>query len=494
MRTKLWRQLLSFPAMLITVLFASPFFASQDVRRGGPVMRDPDIWWHLRNAQVLVSTHHFVRADLYSFTVPGQPWINTEWLSEIVYYAGFRLFGERGLFLVMLAAIELFAAGMLLRCYLRSREIGAAFVATWVAVLLAVVNFGLRTVLFGWLCFLAELLVLDAFRRKRDFLWLLVPLFALWVNVHGSWSVGFVFFVLFLASGLAGGTWGSIEAVRWTPNELRKLIMVGATSVAAFFVNPYGWRAVVYPVDLLLHQKLNMAVASEWRSVSFQETSGVLVFLMGAAMLMLTLWRQRTWALHELLFALVAVYAGLAHQRLLLLTGIVICPMLAAELSGLLFAPYDASKDNKQALNAVIMAGLVAFVLLHIPSSAELRTAETEQLPVNALPELVGQCSHEHVFNQFGWGGYLIWNAREIPTFIDSRTDIFEYHGVLADYLKATNLDDSPGILDRYGIGCVLMGRDSVLAYQLKNEPGWHMQYQDEVAALFVRGTAGANH
>ena len=85
-------------------------------------MRDPDIWWHLRNAEVLVFTHHFIRQDLYSFTTYQQPWINPEWLAELPYYLGFRLFAERGVFLVMLGAVELFVAGMLLRCYRRSGD------------------------------------------------------------------------------------------------------------------------------------------------------------------------------------------------------------------------------------------------------------------------------------------------------------------------------------------------------------------------------------
>jgi len=41
-------------------------------------MRDPDIWWHLRNAQTLLTTHHFIRQDTYSFTTFGQSWINPE--------------------------------------------------------------------------------------------------------------------------------------------------------------------------------------------------------------------------------------------------------------------------------------------------------------------------------------------------------------------------------------------------------------------------------
>ena len=66
MRSSLWKQLVSFPAMLVSILFVSPFFASLDVQQGGPVMRDPDLWWHLRDAQTLLSTHHFIRSDLFS--------------------------------------------------------------------------------------------------------------------------------------------------------------------------------------------------------------------------------------------------------------------------------------------------------------------------------------------------------------------------------------------------------------------------------------------
>jgi len=53
------------------VLFMSPFFASPDVLHGGPVLGDPDIWWHLRKAEALFSTHQFIHRDLHSFTSYG---------------------------------------------------------------------------------------------------------------------------------------------------------------------------------------------------------------------------------------------------------------------------------------------------------------------------------------------------------------------------------------------------------------------------------------
>jgi asparagine N-glycosylation enzyme membrane subunit Stt3 len=493
MRSSFWQRLVSFPAMLVSILFVSPFFASLDVQQGGPVMRDPDIWWHLRDAQILLTTHQFIRRDMYSFTTLGQSWINPEWLAEIPYYLAFRIFAERGIFLMMLLAVDLIIAGVLLLCYRRSGHITASWLATWIAVLLAAINIGPRTILFGWLCFLAEMLLLEAFRRGGDRLWLLVPLFALWINLHGTWLIGYAFFIIYLASGLVAGAWGSIESSRWTPQQWRKLMEVGTASAAALFVNPYGWRLVIYPFDLIFHQQLNVAVIDEWHSVDFQSFYGTLIFLIAAGIMLFTLAQRRSWQLYDVLFALLAFYAALTHKRFLFLAGMIVCPMLSIELGSHVFSPYDPRKD-KRWLNVAFMAAFFLFGIDHVPSSSSLRAAETRYFPSAALPALNSRCMNQHVLNRYEWGGYLIWNAREIPVFLDSRTDIFDHHGVLLDYLKATQLDNSFAILDRYRIGCVLLNTDSALVYLLQHSPGWKVQYQDAMTALMVRIAADDNN
>jgi hypothetical protein len=492
MRSSFWQRLVSFPAMLVSILFVSPFFASLDVQQGGPVMRDPDLWWHLRNAQVLLTTHHFIRHDIYSFTTFDQPWINPEWLAEIPFYLAYRAFAERGIFLVMLLAVDLIIAGILLLCYRRSHLISASWLATWIAVLLAAINIGPRTILFAWLCFLSEMLLLESFRRDRDHLWLLVPLFALWINLHGTWLIGLAFFALYLVSGLVEGSWGSIEATRWTPQQLRKLIAVGIACVAALFLNPYGWKLVVYPFDLIFRQQLNVAAVDEWRSIDFQSFYGTLVFLLVAGLVLFTLAQRRIWQLSDVLFALLAFYAALTHRRFLFLAGIIVCPMLAVELDTHVFSAYNPKKD-KPWLNVIFITAFYFFGISHIPSSASLNAAEAHYFPTDALPDLRSYCTNQHVLNRYEWGGYLIWNARDIPVFVDSRTDIFEHHGVFLDYLKATNLNDSLAILDRYRIGCVLLNSDAELVYLLRHSSGWKIQYEDSRTALIVRTTAAGD-
>src|SRR3954454_10727014 len=96
----------SFLAVLTLVLIGIQFiFAMYH-----PDLNDPDIWWHMRNAQYLFQHHQFPRTDMYSFTLAGHAWISHEWLPEIPYYISYRLFGLVGLkslTFVMLAAISL---------------------------------------------------------------------------------------------------------------------------------------------------------------------------------------------------------------------------------------------------------------------------------------------------------------------------------------------------------------------------------------------------
>ncbi len=105
--------------MVVVVLFAL-------VRQG---MNDPDIWWHLRNAQYLFSTHHLPRVDMFSFTVTGTPWLDHEWLSEIPYYLVYRAFGLRGVFCLYLLTVELILLGI----YYFSTRYSGNVKASWVA-------------------------------------------------------------------------------------------------------------------------------------------------------------------------------------------------------------------------------------------------------------------------------------------------------------------------------------------------------------------------
>lgn len=473
-----------FPVVLTAALVTSVFLVLTGPQLGHRILSDPDIWWHLRNGEYLVETGHFLRHDLYSFTTYGRSWINPEWVSELPYYFAWRYFGERGLFFVLIAATEVIVLGIFYLSYLRTGNIKSAFLASWVAILLASVSFGPRTVLLGWICLLIECIVLWKFREGRNLIWLLPPLFAVWINAHGSWLIGIVFLLIYIASGCVQGSWGSIFAIRWTRGQLRKLSAMTLLSVAALFLNPYGWRLVAYPFEYAFRLKLNLGITEEWQSLNFHSGRGKFTLLTFALIPLLNLLRRRRWLLTEVLFAALAIYSAVTYIRFLVLAAVILCPFMASDL--FFVRPYRKDRDRPFA-NALVILGLAMMVWLRFPSQTQLQDSAAQNYPSRARAYLAGFHPQGRVLNDYNWGGYLIWNTRQIPVFIDSRVDIFEQQGILADYVAATNLTNTLSVLDRHAIRYVLFPKTAAIVYLLEQLPAWKTDYDDGSTILLER-------
>src|ERR1700687_4056168 len=55
-----------------------------------------DVWWHLGVGQYSVVHHHIPTIDVFSWTVRGAPWVNTEWLYEVILYGCVSAMGLAG--------------------------------------------------------------------------------------------------------------------------------------------------------------------------------------------------------------------------------------------------------------------------------------------------------------------------------------------------------------------------------------------------------------
>lgn len=485
------RRLCGFPVLLAVLLAGFVFLVLPKSNA------DPDLGWHLRNAQYQLQHHKFLRQDVYSFTVRGKPWMDDEWLGELPFYMAWRLLGPQGIFLLTYLLI----AGILLSIFalaiMRSGNVKASFLCSFAAVFLASVSFGPRTLLFGWALLVIELVILYRFRRGGGSLWALPPLFLLWVNMHGSWIIGFVLLAIFALSGCLGrssgvnsGSWGGIDLRRWTTPERKKLAWVVALSALALFINPYGWQLVEYPFNMAFQQKLNIASVMEWRSLNFHLLRGRVALLLLLAGIVIELKRPRRWRVEELAFLLIGIYAGFTYERFIFLTAILAIPFLAEDLRAWV-GPYDAAHD-KPWLNACIILGCLIAIVLRFPSDRRLERAWSTNYPLQAQSYLAHFHPAGNVLNDYLWGGYLIWHDRQVLVFIDSRVDVFERNGVLKSYLDARRMHGSLQILDKYSIRYVLFQRHAALSYLLEHTPGWKIDYQDPTTILFER--TGALH
>jgi hypothetical protein len=152
---------------------------------------DPDMWWHLKTGEIIWTTHTIPVTDIFSFTTNHHAWVPHEWLSQVVIYAAYKWGGFSGLmlWLCFFASILLIAGHLLCSLYAGNAKVG--FLGALVIFVFATVGVSIRPQLIGYLLLIVELTLIHLGRtRNPRWFWCLPPLFALWINCHGSFFLG----------------------------------------------------------------------------------------------------------------------------------------------------------------------------------------------------------------------------------------------------------------------------------------------------------------
>ena len=218
---------------------------------------DADLWGHLTFGRNIVTEGTVVQPDPYSFTA-DRPWVNHEWLAEVVFFSIYRLAGSTGL-------IGWKTAMIVALCSLvswRVRRVGAGWgIAFWLIALAFVGTYwrmhSVRPQVFSVLFFAVLLIAIvqaDAGRRRT--LLVVPPLMALWVNLHGGWIVGIGVF----------GLWTALRVLdsRIQLRDRVVLAAAGLSALAATLLNPYGAHMWTF---LAATVRFGRADIEEWGSI-----------------------------------------------------------------------------------------------------------------------------------------------------------------------------------------------------------------------------------
>lgn len=474
-------RILSFELVMISALLIIPIFLAMSFTHPQALLQDPDIWWHLANARHLFA-HGFIHVEPYSFTVAGKPWINPEWGAEIPYWLGYSAGGLHGLLLVAILAAELNLLGIYLLARLRTGHLWSSFIAAFIVTPILFVNIGTRTILWGYICLILELAILEAWKREhRRLLWLLPPLFALWINVHGSWAIGMFIFVLFAASSHISFSLGDFYSERRPLPDLRQLWIVAPLCAAALFINPYGWRLIWNPIDMAFYQKLNIAIVQEWQPLHLGTLVGKIVVAIALLFLLTNGIRRRKWDIFEAFLLVFGLYAAMDHIRFCFLLGILAAPSLAMELHRI-WLDGENPNQKRPLLNIAFVVMFWAFAATQIPSAAKIQKAYNHKFPTALMAEIQ---PNWRIMNSMNLGGWLAFHHE--PEFIDSRYDTFEHHGVLKAFLSAMFISDSLHILNQYRVDHVLFEKDSPLPYLLLHTGEWKQIGEQNGFVLLAR-------
>ena len=451
-------------------------------------MRDPDIWWHLRDVSVQLQQHTFLTRDLFSFTALNDRWINHEWLAEILFFFAWKAGGETGVYLLSLVTIEAIFLGVFYLSFRSAQRLMPSAIATIIGITIATVSFGPRTLLFGWLLLVIEMVLINLYTSRPRMIYWLPIIFMLWINMHGSWMMGLALYLVFLLSGLPSLQISEFEYHLWSPSQLRSLCVVFVLCCMAIFINPYGWNLVLYPLDLALNQKLNVANVEEWLPLNFQTVRGFILLGVLATLFITQMVTKRTWRLDHFIFSSIGIYTAVMHTRFLFLAAILTMPVLAQSLAAAMRQPtHHRGRRSRPVLNALLIVSALLIVIVRLGRPVKEPDGANTLYPEKALSYLEQHPLHGNLFNEFLWGGYLEYHLGTLPVFIDSRVDIFERRGVLRDYLGIIHLDQSLTLLAKYNIRLVLFEKNTPLVYLLLNTGQWQSRYDDGQVILLER-------
>lgn len=484
---RVFRRTFSFPLLLATTLAFGVVLVTT-YASSGRLFLEGDMWWHAATGERILATGSVPTVDPYSFTVHGDPWVAYEWLGEVVMAVALRLRSLQGLqiLLVLLSVILV----VLTYCYAMVRSRNPLASAAAVAILLQVEQpmFTMRPQLLGYIFLMVILIALELFKQRRiRSLWFLPVLFAAWVNTHGSFVLGLFVLACYWGGGLVGFEQGNLAADRWDDRERLHLLLVSLLSGLSLLITPYGTRLAAYPLELLLNQPLNKQFVVEWRQLDFATWWGQAFLVIILAWFVLQIISPIVYRLEIIVPLMFITYESFVHNRFLLVFVPMFAPILATYLAKWL-PGYDTAKE-RYAMNAVFTATILLICGALIPSNKSLEGMLRRTYPVDAVLYLRAHPMTGHMFNDDHWGGFLIWSMGEQhKVFIDGRLDIYEYAGVLSDYLAIARAnEDSLSILRKYAIAACLLPRGSPLVNRIASSAEWNRIYEDNQSIIFQR-------
>jgi hypothetical protein len=477
-----------------------------------------DYWWTVKLGETLWASGQLRAADPLAFTSSQQPYVEQQWLAQLVLAAVHQLGGLEGALLLRGALLAL-VMGML---FYASRRAGAtaaaATMAASVASLSVVGGAAIRAQLLAIPLFLVYLLGTTAWRERPWTLVVLPVAMIVWVNVHGSFVLG----LLLVLVAVLGRAWtvGGAQSAFLLPataadSLIRRFALLGAFCSAAVLVNPYGLGLVPWLVGFL-GTHLNGAegvYATEWAPTSLATSHGA-IFFAGAFVLLVLLFRVGLPTPAASLRLVVFAALALAAVRNTLWWALVMTPILAWALTQAFRAGQDALAQGAQgqffpaaalatepprqgivAVNLLLLVGFVAVAALSLPGfrSRDLLFA-ADRWPIHgALPsaaaDFLAGTPATRIYQPLDWGGYLAWRlAPRQRIFADGRFALYPAD-VYQDYFRIA--EARPGWADRLaarGVDAVVLDRASMpdLLGALATHPDWRLGHCDPVAAVYV--------
>lgn len=486
-----------------------------------PRFEDPDFYWHLKMGELIASSDKFPWHDVFTYTNSGHSWVQSEWLSQWLFYQLFRLGGLHAVWLFTSSIYVLCWAVSYRTCYDVLKDEGKAVLV----VLLFCFFMGLlvpRPHIFTFLLFAMLLKLLFAFKycgSDHGLLWI-PPIMLLWANLHGGFFLGLVLMGVFITSEWAKYCWRDAVNRSAVP-RLTRLSALALLGLLATAINPQGFSYWLYPYNAIVTSGDTQFIA-EWQSPNFHE--GLFAYFLAVVFMFYLnmVYSNRKPDLAEIAVSLVYIAGAFISVRNLPLAALAMAPHFAVFYRGLPASemiqklkwpllpssreerPWTARLErlwiagNKQVGQAegTVNLLLLLFAILAMALVYPIRKSRTEEalnslMPVKAADFIIANGIEGRMFNTYHYGGYLIYRLYPHQrVFIYGRTDIYPKNFV-EGYLHTYGGEKGwQRYFNSYGIDYVVCESSAPIRQLLLTEGRFKSVFDDGKHSVLLRDVA----
>jgi hypothetical protein len=455
---------------------------------------DGDLGRHLTIGRIILKTLRVPTRDLLSHTLAGEPRPPYEWLAQLIFAGADHALGLDG----VVALTALLLATTMLLLYRDSRRRSSspllALLFTLWAAAASSLHWLTRPHIFTFLFLAIWLSRLERLRTGENVpLWHFPALMLVWANTHG----GFIFGLLAWLAYFMGGLWQAWHKRAARP-PMRTWLLAGISSLGATFVTPdswHNWEAVFGNHSRFILSRTVETMPPDFRIAATWPFAGL--FAIGLVLLALN--RHRV-ASHQ-----VILLAGLGVIALLMARNIPLFAIAAAPIFTTWAAQLVAGVrrwpeiENRirtidESLHGFVWPVLIttlaiAFYARHRQTTgSSIFEFDRRIFPVEAADWIEDHPPAGNMFNDFNWGGYLLYRLwPEERVYVDSQSD---FYGEPFMHQYERVLQGTPSwqqVLNERDVSWLLVRPGSGLAREARASADWEVGFEDAVAIIFIR-------
>ena len=462
------------------------------------LLGDGDTGYHIRAGEYILKTFSVPSHDIFSFLTPALPWTAHEWLSEVVMALVHRVSG--------LSGVVFFFAGIIAAVYyllfkiIRSYK-GNMFVAISIILLVILssqIHWLARPHIFSLLIIIIWYHLLDLYEYSdRNYLYFMLPLMLLWVNLHGGFIIGMVLNGIYLTGNIAKLVAATGDAKKSYMKKIRVLALITIGCFLTTLINPYGYHILLFPFRLTSNKYI-MDNIIEFFSPNFHDPL-VFKYLLVLMITVFAISRKRL-NIIELMLTVLFTYMALYSLRYIPLFAIIVAIILVKQAEYIInqsdtrfmsFMKKRAERISSVDLSAKghlwPVAGILV-VLVSLTNGNVVHRFDDKTMPVAAVDFMRQEHFKGNMFNNDEFGDYIIYKAwPEYKVFFDGRSDMYGAERI-KEYYKITRIE--PGwedVLKKYDINWIIYNDKSTLSQFLLQRDDWRLIYADKVANIFMR-------